>query len=87
MKDMIETIATLKMTKTGQGEVHYTGTLPLASLRKNKAGELHVVLMPVANTPASLLGLLQKDDVGPEDLLMFAAISEGNKASRSRKQG
>ena len=84
MKPTINIVATFSQTTDEGGHANFTGVIDVAALRKTKAAEIEVVLVPIESVPKTLARLMSRNAVGKDGLIMFAgaASSEG----KSRKE-
>ena len=83
MKPAMNIISVYKKQKDDATE-YYTGILSISALRKIKAEEVEVILIPTEHLPKSLAGMMNKG--AGADLIMFAATGTGEPAPRRKGQ-
>ncbi len=71
MKPGIDVISVFEKKSDENGTEFITGTIDLKALKKIKADELRVVMMPGDLLPPSLLGLMGKSEMAMNGLFMF----------------
>lgn len=85
MKPTLSLISGLRKGKGEDGREQYLGTMDAATLRKCKAKEIDIVLIPVENIPKCLVDQMRKAGAGANiDMLMFAGISEIEQAAKPK---
>lgn len=82
MKASVNIITTLSRVKGENGGDQFVGFIDVAKLKKAKADEIEVILVPVGSIPGTLKDLFKKADVGNDDLLMFAAMGSSETSKR-----
>ncbi len=75
MKPGIDVISVFEKKKDENGTEFFTGTIDLKALKKIKADELRVVMMPGDLLPASLHSLMDRNTTSSNGLFMFVEIS------------
>ena len=71
MNPGVDVISVFEKKNDENGTEFFTGTIDLKALKKIKADELRVVMMPGDLLPPSLLGLMGKSEMAMNGLFMF----------------
>jgi hypothetical protein len=84
MKLPINVITTLKRVPGEDGKDHFIGTLEPSVLKKARASEIDIVLMPLESIPNTLVHLMSKSGIEKNSLIMFA--NTGSPAATDKKE-
>ena len=87
MKPSINIISNFSRIKDEVGNDHFTGTIDVAALKKTKESEIEVVLVPIESVPKTLAGLMSRNSVTKDGLIMFAGASASEEDNRKKGQG
>ncbi|MCX7013941.1 MAG: hypothetical protein NTW86_15550 [Candidatus Sumerlaeota bacterium] len=87
MKPNVSLIATLKRVKSESGPDLFEGTLEYSALRKIKAVDIELILVPIESAPGPLAEIIAAGAVDRDGLMVFAgpAPKEGG-ASRKKHE-
>jgi len=72
MKPNVSLIATLKRVKSESGPDLFTGTLEYSALRKIKALDIELILVPIESAPGPLAEIIAAGATDKDGLMVFA---------------